>query len=160
LRPTAHGYLYDDGPYLPYFVIKRLGRFAPLIRSDRQGLALAALTGRRRSARLMADGWQREFDEPIETPGGTQLRTLREAVVYLAKAVPKSERDLPAVTTAAEMLTYAPERGTAWMFLAAWLSRRRCTEMRQFNPNAKQRHWGKAEAEGGPIKRNRPQRRG
>ena len=24
----------------------------------------------------MADGWQREFDEPIETPDGTQLNTL------------------------------------------------------------------------------------
>jgi hypothetical protein len=31
-----------------------------------------------------------EFDEPIETPDGTQLTTLREAVAYLAKNVPKS----------------------------------------------------------------------
>jgi hypothetical protein len=116
--PQSESAPHDDGPYLPYFVIQRTGRFAPLICSDRQGLALAALTGRRRSVRLLADGWQREFDEPIETPDGTQLRTLREAVVYLATAVPKSERDLPAVTTAAEMLTYAPEGGTAWMFLA------------------------------------------
>ena len=61
----------------------------------------------------MADGWQREFDEPFETTDGKQLRTLREAVAYLAKTVPKSERDMPAVTTAAEMLTYAAERGTA-----------------------------------------------
>ena len=63
-------------------------------------------------------GWQREFDEPIETPDGKQIRTLREAVAHLAKTVPKSEQDMPAVTTAAEMLTYAAERGIAWMFLA------------------------------------------
>jgi len=38
----------------------------------------------------MADkGWSRRFDDPIETPDGTQLRTLREAVAYLAKTVPK-----------------------------------------------------------------------
>ena len=54
--------------------------------------------------------WLREFDEPIQTPDGKQLRTLREAVAYLAKTVPKSERDVPAVTTAAEMLTNAAER--------------------------------------------------
>jgi len=67
----------------------------------------------------MADkGWQRKFDDPIETPDGTQLNTLREAIAYLAKAAPKSERDILAVTTAAEMLTYAAERELAWMFLA------------------------------------------
>ena len=50
-------------------------------------------------------GWQRKFDDPIELPDGTQLNTLREAVAYLAKTVPKSEPDMPAVTTAALMLT-------------------------------------------------------
>jgi hypothetical protein len=62
--------------------------------------------------------WSLEFDDPIEAPDGTRLNTLREAVAYLAKTVPKSERDVPAVTTAAEMLTYAAEREPAWMFLA------------------------------------------
>jgi len=32
-------------------------------------------------------GWQRKFDAPIETPDGTRLTTLREAVAYLAKTV-------------------------------------------------------------------------
>ena len=63
-------------------------------------------------------GWQRKFDDPIETPDGTRLNTLREAIAYLAKIVPKSERNMPAITSAAEMLTYAPERGIAWMFMA------------------------------------------
>jgi hypothetical protein len=93
----------------------------------------------------MADGWQREFDEPIEAPDGTQLNTLRDAIAYLAKNVPKAERDMPAITTAAEILTYAAERGIAWMFLArmAVLKALHRHEVRQFNPNAKEHHWGK-----------------
>jgi hypothetical protein len=51
---------------------------------------------------------------------------LREAVAYLAKTVPKSERDMSAVTTAAEMLTYAAERGVAWMFLARMATLKEC----------------------------------
>ena len=53
----------------------------------------------------MLKGWLRKFDEAIEAPDGTQLNTLRDAVAYLTKTVPKSERGLPAVTMAAEVLT-------------------------------------------------------
>ncbi|MBR1251771.1 hypothetical protein JQ609_33260 [Bradyrhizobium sp. AUGA SZCCT0169] len=90
-------------------------------------------------------GGQREFDEPIGTPDGTLLRALREAVAYLTKTVPKSERDMPAVTAAAEILTYAAERCIAWMFLArmATLKAIHRHEVRQFNPDAKEHHWGK-----------------
>jgi hypothetical protein len=42
----------------------------------------------RRSVRLMADGWQREFDEPIETPEGTELWTLREAIATSPRSSP------------------------------------------------------------------------
>jgi len=93
----------------------------------------------------MLKGWLRKFDEAIEAPDGTQLNTLREAVAYLAKTVPKSERDMPAVTTAAEMLTYAAERGIAWMFFArmAVLKALHRHEVLQFNPDAKEHHWGK-----------------
>jgi hypothetical protein len=61
-------------------------------------------------------GWQREFEDPILLPDGTQLRTLREAIAYLAKTVPKAERDMPEVLAAAEMLTNAAERESAWLF--------------------------------------------
>jgi len=54
--------------------------------------------------------WSREFDEPIELPDGTTLSTLRQAVEYLAKTVPKAERDMPGVLTAAEILTNAAEK--------------------------------------------------
>ncbi|WP_029582494.1 hypothetical protein [Bradyrhizobium sp. URHD0069] len=92
----------------------------------------------------MADkGWQRRFDNPIELSDGTRLNTLREAVAYLAKTVPKSERDMPAVTTATEMLTYAAERGIAWMFMAriGVIQALHRNEVRQFNLDAKEHHW-------------------
>jgi hypothetical protein len=88
---------------------------------------------------MAENGWQREFGHPIEAPDGTRLNTLREAVAYLAKTVPKSERDMPAVTAAAEMLTYAAEREIAWMFMArmATLKAIHRHEIRRFNPDAK-----------------------
>lgn len=90
-------------------------------------------------------GWSRRFDEAIDLSDGTQLRTLREAVAYLAKTVPKAERDMPAVTTAAQMLTYAAERGPAWMFMAkaAVLQAIHRHDVRAFNPDRKDPHWGK-----------------
>jgi hypothetical protein len=94
---------------------------------------------------LLSVSWLREFDQPIKTPDGKQLHTLREAVAYLAKTVPKSERNMPAVTTAAEMLTNAAERGTAWMLLARMgvMKALHRHEVRQFNPEHKDPHWGK-----------------
>ena len=74
-----------------------------------------------------------------------RLTTLRGAIAYLAKTVPESERSMPAVTTAAEMLTNAAEREIAWVFLArmAVLKALHRHEARQFNLNAKEHHWGK-----------------
>ena len=60
-------------------------------------------------------GWSREFDDPIILPDGTELTTLKEAVAYLAKTVPKTERNMPQVLTAAQILTYAAEREIARM---------------------------------------------
>jgi hypothetical protein len=90
-------------------------------------------------------GWQRKFDDPIEAPDGTVLNTVREAVAYLAKTVPESERDMPAVTTAAEMLTFAAEREIAWLMFARMAASKAIHrhEVRQFNPDAKEHHWGK-----------------
>jgi hypothetical protein len=49
---------------------------------------------------------------------------------------------MPAVTTAAEMLTYAAERGTAWMFMAriGVLKALHRHEVRLFNPD-EGHHW-------------------
>jgi hypothetical protein len=89
--------------------------------------------------------WSREFDEPIEAPAGVQLHTLQEAVAYLASTIPKSERDMPVVTTAAAMLTFAAERESAWMTFARMATSKAIHrhEVRQYNPDAKKHHWGK-----------------
>jgi hypothetical protein len=89
--------------------------------------------------------WSKRFEEPIETPDGTVLRTLQDAVRYLAKVVPKAEMNHPKVLTAAQMLTNAAERGPAWMFMArsATLQAIYRNKERVFNPDRKDHHWGK-----------------
>jgi hypothetical protein len=93
---------------------------------------------------MAAKGWQREFDDPILLPDGIQLKTLRDAISYLARTIPKSERDMPAVTTAAETLTYAAERGWPTMLAPIGVLRalNRHVE-RVFNPDRKDTHWAK-----------------
>jgi hypothetical protein len=63
-------------------------------------------------------GWSRRFDDPVSLPDGGELVTLREAIAYLSRTVPKAEQAMPEVLAAAEILTHAAERETAWMFLA------------------------------------------
>jgi hypothetical protein len=94
---------------------------------------------------MAGKGWLREFDDPIALPDGTQLKTLRDAISYLVKAIPKAERDMPEVLTAAEMLTNAAERESAWVFLARTATLRAIhrNEVRVFNPDRKDHHWGK-----------------
>jgi len=38
--------------------------------------------------------WSRRFDELIELPDGRKLRTLKEAIAWLAKEIPKSEHTM------------------------------------------------------------------
>jgi hypothetical protein len=89
--------------------------------------------------------WSKRFDEPIELRDGTTLRTLQDAVRYLAKTVPKSEMNHPKVLSAAGMLTKAAERDIAWMFFAraATLQAIYRNKERVFNPDRKDHHWGK-----------------
>jgi hypothetical protein len=54
--------------------------------------------------------WDSRFPEPIELPCGVRLASLREAIVHLVNTVP-SERRMPVMLTAAEMITSAAERG-------------------------------------------------
>jgi hypothetical protein len=55
--------------------------------------------------------WSKRFDEPIKLPDGTTLRTLRDAVQYLAKTVPKAEQKDEKVIIAADHLTRSAEQG-------------------------------------------------
>ncbi len=88
--------------------------------------------------------WASHFDDPIELSDGTVLKTLRDAIQYLAKVIPKKERDHPAVVTAATILTQAAE-GRDFLMHAriATLQAIHRHEERVFNTDRKDPHWGK-----------------
>src|SRR5882757_5858157 len=58
----------------------------------------------------------RRFDEPIELPDGRKLKTLAEAMAWLAKEIPKSEHKMEKVQTAAHCVTRAAEHGGPMIF--------------------------------------------
>jgi hypothetical protein len=60
--------------------------------------------------------WSRRFEEPIELPDGRKLKTLAEAMAWLAKEVPKSEHKTEKVQTAAHLVTRAAEHGGPMIF--------------------------------------------
>ena len=60
--------------------------------------------------------WSRRFEEPIELPDGRKLKTLAEAMAWLAKEVPKSEHKMEKVQTAAHCVTRAAEDGGPMIF--------------------------------------------
>jgi hypothetical protein len=104
------------------------------------------VTGPRKaqSKSVREKGWSRRFDDPVPLPGGGELKTLREAIAYLARTVPKAEQAMPEVLAAAEILTRAAELEIAWMFLAriATLRAFHRNGERLFNPDRKE-SWGK-----------------
>ncbi len=88
--------------------------------------------------------WSTHFEEPIVLDDGTTLKTLREAVQYLAKTVPKKEQNHPHVLNAADHLTRSAETGYPLFFArAATLQAIYRNETRVFNPDRKEHHWGK-----------------
>ena len=60
--------------------------------------------------------WSRRFEEPIELPDGRKLKTLAEAIAWLAKEIPKSEHKMEKVQTAAHCVTRAAEHGGPMIF--------------------------------------------
>jgi hypothetical protein len=93
---------------------------------------------------MASDGWSKRFDEPIVLDDGTTLTTLREAIEYLAKTVPRAERDHEKLLIASDHLTRAAEQNYPMFFArAATLQAIHRNKGRVFNPNRKDHHWGK-----------------
>ena len=91
----------------------------------------------------MADnGWQREFEDPIELPDGRTLVTLRDAATYIT-GLSKKEAAEPEWQTAIETLMRAAERESAWMFFAriSVLLALNRGHVREFNSSRKDPHW-------------------
>jgi hypothetical protein len=88
--------------------------------------------------------WESRFAEPIELPGGVRLASLREAIAHLVNTVPSSERGMPVVLTAAELITSAAEHGGPIEFacIATLRAVNRHT-VREINPHRKDMRWGR-----------------
>jgi hypothetical protein len=87
--------------------------------------------------------WDSRFAEPIVLADGGKLATLRQAIAHLVKTIPAAERSLPAVLTAAEMLTAAAERGGPVEFARiATLQALNRHAVRTFT-DRKETHWGR-----------------
>ncbi len=88
--------------------------------------------------------WSQRFAEPIVLPDGAELASLREAVAHLGKVMPKSDHDMPSVTTAAECMTLAAEHGGPIEFARiATMQALNRHRVQQFNPDRKDPHWGR-----------------
>jgi hypothetical protein len=64
-------------------------------------------------------GWSKRFDEPNVLDDGKTLTTLRAAIEYLAKTVPKAEHNHPSVLTASDHLTRSAEQNYPMFFARA-----------------------------------------
>jgi hypothetical protein len=88
--------------------------------------------------------WSRRFDEPINLPDGRKLRTLKEAIAFLAKEIPKSEHTMPKVQAAARMVTEAAENNGPMIFARLGVLQAIYRhEVKQFGTSSKPHHWGK-----------------
>jgi hypothetical protein len=93
---------------------------------------------------MAAKGWQRRFDEPIKLRNGKKLVTLKDAIAWLAKEVPRSEHTMKEIQNAAHCVTEAAENGGPMQFarmgMMQAINRHGLVE---FDPKQKSPHWGK-----------------
>jgi hypothetical protein len=89
-------------------------------------------------------GWGREFDEPIPLPGGSKLVTLKDAIAWLAKEVPKTEHGMKQVQAAAHCVTEAAENGGPLLFARIGMMQAiNRHKIEEFDSKRKSPHWGK-----------------
>ena len=82
--------------------------------------------------------WSKRFNEPIVLADGTTLRTLQEAIQYLADTIPTAEQDHETVLIAADHLTRSAEQNYPMYFArAATLQAIHRNKERVFNPDRK-----------------------
>jgi len=88
--------------------------------------------------------WKSKFDEPVELPDGRKLRTLAEAIVWLAKEIPKSEHGLKSVQAAAHCITRAAEKQRSNDLRAGGnAAGDQPASGEEFDTSGKPHHWGK-----------------
>jgi hypothetical protein len=93
-------------------------------------------------ATLATVAGSREFDDPIPLPRGRQFVTLREAADYITR-LPKAEQNLPEWQTAIRCLLGAEGHDFLMHARIGMLRALNRNVERVFNPDRKERHWGK-----------------
>ena len=86
--------------------------------------------------------WSTSFEDPIILPDGRKLLTLKDAADYVTK-LPKKESDLPEWQAAIEALMLCSRGGDAMLARIGVVKALNRHVERVFNPDAKERHWGK-----------------
>jgi hypothetical protein len=88
--------------------------------------------------------WSRRFDEPIVLPNGKKLVTLKDAIAWLAKEIPKSDHGMKQVQAAARCVTEAAENNGPMIFARIGMMRAiNRHRVREFDTSRKPHHWGK-----------------
>jgi hypothetical protein len=101
------------------------------------------LQGKTTLARKAANGWKRQFDEPIPLPRGRQLVTLEDAGTYITK-LPKAEHEAAEWQAAMEALILVATSGGPTMFARIGIMRALNAMFgRVFNADRKEHHWGR-----------------
>jgi hypothetical protein len=88
-------------------------------------------------------GWLRRFDEPIPLPDSRKLRTLKEAITYLAKEIPKKEHGLKSVQAAAYCVIEAAENDGPMVFARMGVMKAIHRHRVEPETERKPHHWGK-----------------
>jgi len=98
----------------------------------------------RRAGAISNRGWKRRFDEPIPTPKGKPLVTLKDAAAYIV-ALPKKEAGTAEWQAAIEALIAGRDVGrppTMFARIGVMRALNRHVQ-RVFNPDRKDHHWGR-----------------
>ena len=94
-------------------------------------------------ARKAANGWKRQFNDPIPLPRGRRLVTLEDAGRYITK-LPKAEHEAAEWQAAMEALILVATSGGPTMFARIGIMRAlNRGHVRELNPDRKPHHWGK-----------------
>ena len=97
-------------------------------------------------ARKAANGWKRQFNDPIPLPRGRRLVTLEDAGRYITK-LPKAEHEAAEWQAAMEALILVATSGGPTMFARIGIMRALNRHIeRVFNPDRKDHHWGRRKA--------------
>jgi hypothetical protein len=88
------------------------------------------------------NGWQREFEDPIELPDGRTLTTLRDAADYIT-ALPRKDAELPEWQAAIEALLLVSKGGPTMLARIGVMRALNRDMVREFKTSEKKTHWGK-----------------